>query len=103
MMQAVLEADRNRRPAPPDVYAGVYAEVRAERARQDARWGGPPHDDTLSHEQWLALLTELLGNAAANRRPVRGKLWRIILVELAATAVAAAEAYDRAEAGDWKY
>lgn len=73
--------------------AAILAEVAAERRRQDSRWGGAPHDDSHNAEEWVALLIDQLGGASSNRRIKT--LWRIYLLQLAATAVAAVESFDR--------
>ena len=70
-------------------------DVAAERQRQDAKWGGPEHDDGHHAGDWHRFVSLRLarvpvlasnGNAAEVRR-----MW----VQIAALAVAAAESIDR--------
>lgn len=84
----------------------VLAEVRAERQRQDARWGQQDH----APEVWLMVLAEEVGEAnqaafetlfprfdkrASGRGPRRLADYRQELVQVAAVAVAAIESLDR--------
>lgn len=74
----------------------VLADVSAERARQDAKWGEQNHDPYI----WLAVLGEEVGeaNQAALQATFGGKTWadyRAELVHVAAVAVAALECLDR--------
>lgn len=70
-------------------------DVAAERKRQDAKWGGPEHDDEHHAGDWHRFISERLwrvvvhasnGNTAEAR-----KLW----TQIAALAVAARESMDR--------
>ncbi|MCC6419517.1 MAG: hypothetical protein IT429_14890 [Gemmataceae bacterium] len=74
----------------------VLAEVREERQQQDARWGGPEHDDRHSPWDWVAITVRHLGLAAEDGGqgvdPVR---YRRQMIRVAALAVAAVEALDR--------
>jgi NTP pyrophosphatase (non-canonical NTP hydrolase) len=81
----------------------VLAEVGAERARQDERWGEQNHAPIA----WIAILGEELGEAAQaalnltwlersgfdDRQPLRREL-----IQVAAVAVAAVESLDRGRA-----
>lgn len=70
----------------------VLEEVRAERARQDAKWGGPEHDD--GHEQ--AIWVRLIDDRLAYPEDANGcKEYRQDMIEIAALAVAAVESFDR--------
>lgn len=70
----------------------IYQEIRKERARQDAKWGGPDHDAEHDVIDWRDLIIEHAEKAAdgytAEKRRQR---W----IEVAALAVAAIEASDR--------
>lgn len=69
----------------------VYDEIRGERARQDAKWGGPDHDDRHSLDDWCDFIeerTRLLYPANLDDS-------RATLIEVAALAVAAIESMDR--------
>jgi hypothetical protein len=72
----------------------VLAEVAAYRNTQDARWGGPVHDDQHSHEVWLAKLLERVGGMATYR--TNPTLWRLYALEATALLVATIETHDRA-------
>jgi len=72
----------------------VLQEIATERWRQDCHWGGPAHDDTHTPYEWERLLhervyhlTDCVGEAQAR--------YRRALVEIAALAVAAMQAWDR--------
>jgi hypothetical protein len=75
-----------------------FAEVQAERRRQDAKWGRQDH----APEWWLAILTAEVGEANVAllnaSRQESAEWWRHYrqgLIQVAAVAVAALEAYDR--------
>lgn len=66
-------------------------DVATERQRQDAKWGGPEHDDLHSFADWHRFINERLAcSAYANEARTRK-----LLIEIAALAVAAAESMDR--------
>lgn len=75
----------------------IYDEIRAERARQDAKWGGPQHDDQESGTNWTDYITRYAAWA--------GMMWlmggkglpkyRRRMMQIAALAVAACESFDR--------
>lgn len=74
----------------------VLAEVRAEREKQDARWGPQDH----SPAEWLAILTEEVGEVSTEilKHRFGGRAlseYRLELVQVAAVAVAAIEALDK--------
>lgn len=82
--------------------ANVLAAVAAERARQDAKWGQQNCHDF----EWVSILTEEVGEAAAEANEAnfssgrnRGdfSLLREELVQVAAVACAWIEAIDRRE------
>ena len=79
----------------------VLRHVLVERLRQDAQWGGSPHDDQHSPFEWVCWITKHLGKvvSAADAKPVRSppKGYRESLLAVAALAVAAIEAHDRAQ------
>jgi hypothetical protein len=67
--------------------------VRAERETQDAKWGGPAHDEQHTPPCWIQLLRERL--ALANGTLIlegAGPAYRRRLMQVAAVAVAAIEA-----------
>lgn len=71
----------------------LLAAVSAERARQDLQLGGPAYDDERTDVDWHRLLSQyLLYVLRADDRPER----RRRLVQVAALALAAVEASDRA-------
>lgn len=77
----------------------ALSDVAAERKRQDEKWGGPEHDDRKSpndfvqHVQdyagWARVMAGMGGTEGANK-------YRKRMVQVAALAVAAVEAMDRA-------
>lgn len=103
----------------PDGLASVLAEIAAERRRQDARWGEQNHPDgagptnapeaTLRRDEceraraageltWRHILLEEVAEAAAENEPKR---LRDELIQVAAVAVAWAEALDRRTPDRW--
>lgn len=71
----------------------IYAQIEAERGRQDEQWGGPAHDDPQPRGKWLALIAEHRDRALKLRR--WSDSFRHRLVVIAALCVAAIEAHDR--------
>ena len=67
----------------------VYEEIAAERAAQDAKWGGPAHDDTHFASDWIGYIIDHARRAFA----VGG--FRRQMIRVAALAVAAVESHDR--------
>lgn len=72
----------------------VYSEVRAERQRQDAQWGGQRHDSGHGLLGWLGLLAKHQGKLAAAIFDEDWGAYRRRLVIVASLAIAAAETYD---------
>lgn len=72
---------------------GVLSQVADRRHAQDQKWGGPEHDDSHSPDEWAHLLmthTSRLCRACGEIGGIREKL-----IDVAALAVAAAQACDR--------
>lgn len=69
----------------------VYDEIKAERERQDAKWGGPAHDDENSMHDWARFITVRVNRLRTSKWAVR----RQALLEIASLAVAALESLDR--------
>jgi hypothetical protein len=69
----------------------VFDDIRAERARQDEKWGGPEHDDEHGPRSWRRFIRSHLAKSER-----RGE-YRQRILEVAALAVAAIESYDRTE------
>lgn len=65
------------------------ADVIEERRRQDAQWGGPEHDDDHAAGDWFGFIEKQMMKTTAPRRER--------FVKIAALAVAAIEALDRAK------
>ena len=78
--------------------AKVLAEVAAERARQDEKWGGAAHDDTRTTTEFAQMIQDFAGWARANFC-MGGEQGRVNarrrLMQVAALAVAAVESFDR--------
>ncbi len=69
----------------------VYDEIKQERARQDAKWGGPAHDDEHDIDDFGDFIAQKLAHMSAG-----SPAWkRAKLVQIAALAVAAIESADR--------
>lgn len=75
----------------------VYTEIHAERFRQDAKYGGPGHDDEHTPEDWLTFIRTRGLSAENHMRGGRADEYRRRLIQIAALAVAAAESWDRRE------
>ena len=67
--------------------------VDAERGRQDARWGGPAHDDQHSRRDWIAFICREAGKASQNW--VTPGEFETQMVQVAALACAAFESTRR--------
>jgi hypothetical protein len=72
--------------------ARLYRIIEAERADQDAQWGGPEHDDALTPEQWLLVLSRHVGLGAMDAGRIDPVIWRRQIKRVCATALAAMEA-----------
>ncbi len=81
----------------------VYRDVDDERERQDAKWGGPDHDDEHDVEDWVGYINDRTFEAFdhwnaldseeetdTDRADCRRKL-----IQVAALAIAAVESFDR--------
>ena len=66
----------------------LFLEIQNERLAQDAKWGGPAHDDQHSVADWFDFITD-------HAMPAVGRNDRVQLVRIAALAVAALESLDR--------
>lgn len=81
--------------APEQPASKALQDVATERQRQDAKWGGPEHDDGHSTADWHCFISQRLRklpamSACENTAEV-SKLW----IQIAALAVAARESMDR--------
>lgn len=76
------------------INTGVYEEIAAERDRQDAKWGGPEHDDTHSAYHWSSYIEERLHSGDQ----MTAEESRRLFIEIGALAVAAVESADRKSA-----
>lgn len=78
--------------------AFVLAEVAQERDRQDAKWGGPTHDDMHSPGDFCRFIREheVRAEQTLAGEPVREfDEFRTQMLRVAALAVAALESWDR--------
>ena len=77
----------------------VFAEVSDERDRQDAKWGGPDHDDNHTLGNWTAWLSFIDEHNRKAFSPDNSEEaydnFRRRMIEVAALAVAAVESLDR--------
>ena len=71
----------------------VTLEVIAERARQDAKWGGPDHDDQHGLEDFCGFINQRTADLARGFETTEHARKRMI--QIAALAVAAVESMDR--------
>jgi hypothetical protein len=71
------------------------SDVLAERQRQDAKWGGPGHDDHHTVAQWVELIQDYAGWARVMAGMDSHDKARRRLVQVSALALAAAESLDR--------
>lgn len=85
--------------------ATIIHQVIEERTRQDKQWGGPPHDDYHSRRDWVGFIEEHAERARKSCAKKTGSRsleakdpdeYRKQLVEIAALAIAAVAAHDRA-------
>lgn len=78
----------------------VLEAIQAERARQDAQWGGPAHDDAHSLFDWIDFIVAQ-AEKFGRQTVARGEAYwttpdaRQRLVKIAALAVAALESLER--------
>lgn len=68
--------------------------ITTERMEQDKKWGGPKHDDKQFPFEWIDFIRDH-ANRALNKSAT-DRQYRYQLVRVAALAVAALEASDRA-------
>lgn len=73
----------------------ILSDVRAERGRQDEKWGGPAHDDKHSAAEWVELIHYRAGRARAMAGAGDVEQTEHHLIQVAAIAVAAVEASQR--------
>jgi hypothetical protein len=79
----------SRSPVPVD-RSLIFSEVNDERERQDAKWGGPEHDDENTVNDWCEYIV------THSRMGRKGGSWfRTKMVHVAALAIAAIESFDR--------
>lgn len=73
----------------------VYEKIQDERGRQDAKWGGPTHDDRWTPLDWHEMIADY--NAWARRMWAMGSLDKAEqrFVQVAALAIAAIESIER--------
>ena len=78
--------------APEQPASKALQDVATERQRQDAKWGGPEHDDTHPISDWQRFISQRAENLVYRGNPER---MYELFIEIAALAVAAAESMDR--------
>lgn len=76
----------------------VLHDITAERERQDAKWGGAEHDDQKSPNDFIQHIQDYAGWARVMAGMGSVEKLRKRLIQVAALAVAAVEALDRATA-----
>lgn len=78
----------------------VYDEIKAERERQDQQWGGTEHDREHPPDEWVMLIKAYLDKAPTGSELAHTNYadeYRKRLIQVAALAVAAVEAWDCAQ------
>jgi hypothetical protein len=83
------EAEPETPPPNPVPRGDIYAEIEAERLVQDAKYGGPEHDDAHPPLDWMQFIN--LHSCKALIVELDPVAYRKQLVRIAALAVAAAE------------
>jgi hypothetical protein len=74
----------------------VLTELLEERARQDAKWGGPDHDDAHNLYDWCGYISDRVGMIRPGDVTLEGiETARRRLVEAGALCSAAVESLDR--------
>lgn len=68
----------------------IFDEIKAERAAQDAQWGGPEHDDEHDVQDFLGFIEVQIQKYRSDTSSIRDRL-----VKIAALAVAGCESFDR--------
>lgn len=77
-------------PSPNPVPRGdIYEKIEAERLVQDAKWGGPEHDDAHTPYDWLSFIN--LQSCKALNVETDPEGYRKYMTRIAALAVAAIE------------
>lgn len=82
----------------------VIEDVKAERERQDERWGGPEHDDRHDVSDWCHFIQRQImdvqyNDTKANDDETYDAVVRKNFIKIAALAVAAVESIDRHTGG----
>lgn len=73
----------------------IFDEIKAERERQDAKFGGADHDDTHSVFHWFGVVRQYVIKAERDYDYPKFGAVRRRLIQVAALAVAAVEVIDR--------
>lgn len=79
----------------PRPLSPVHLEVSKERVYQDAKWGGPEHDDQYTAEEFLRLVEKYAISARVLSSMDSPEKARHRLIRVAALAIAAVESIDR--------
>lgn len=81
-----------------DCATSALTDIAAERGRQDRKWGGPKHDDQKSPNDFVQHIEDYAGWARVMAGMGSFEKYRRRMIQVAALAVAAVEAADRATA-----
>ena len=73
----------------------IYNEIKAERVRQDLKWGGEHWDDGKMVEDWVDDIIAYTTWAKQMWRARLSEKYRKRMMQVAALAVAACQSYDR--------
>jgi hypothetical protein len=78
----------------------VLDRIADERTAQDAKWGGPSHDDDHAADEWVGFIQDYLNKAdsligSASDLPEPDDVFCRRMVQIAALAVACVQSFDR--------
>jgi hypothetical protein len=82
----------------PKERLSIFEEVHNERVQQDAKHGGPEHDDLHTQEEWTMLVAHHNTGAWLKSdadEASRQRLYRQQMLRVAALAIASVESFDR--------
>lgn len=73
----------------------IWDDIRRQMDANDARHGGPEHDDTHSRRDWISLIVGRLGNADRRADEQATAVYISAMIEVCALAIQAIESTER--------